>query len=69
LASFISRAPQSSGRSDGSNRGLQFHKRCKLFIRTHNDTLPIAMRVSNPNCDATALYPQFMACRSRAAVV
>ena len=47
-SSFILRAPQSSGRSDGSNRCFQFHKRHQLFIRVHNVTFTIvAMRVRN----------------------
>ena len=33
LSSFISRPPQSSGRSAGSNRRFEFQKRGQLFIR------------------------------------
>jgi hypothetical protein len=33
------------------NGRFQFHKRRQLFIRVHNETLPIiAMRVCNPDC-------------------
>jgi hypothetical protein len=33
-----------------ANRPLQFHERCQLLIRTHNETLSVvAMRVSNPD--------------------
>jgi len=28
----------------------------QLFIRTHNETLSIAMRVSNPNCSPVAIH-------------
>jgi hypothetical protein len=50
LSSFISRAPQSSGRSAGSNRQFKFRKRSQLFIRTHNETLSVvAVRVCNPD--------------------
>ena len=50
LSSFISRAPQSSGRSAASNRRFQFQKRSQLFIRAHNETLSVvAMRVNNPD--------------------
>jgi hypothetical protein len=32
-----------------ANRRFQFQKRSQLFIRSHNETLPVAaMRVSNP---------------------
>jgi hypothetical protein len=30
-------------------RRLQFPKRSQLFIRTHNETLSVAMRVHNPD--------------------
>jgi hypothetical protein len=49
LSSFISRPPQSSGRSAGSNRRFQFKKRGQLFIRMHDETLSvIAMCICNP---------------------
>jgi bacteriocin resistance YdeI/OmpD-like protein len=44
LSSFISRAPQSSGRSANARRRFQFHKRSQLFIRSHNETLSVGMR-------------------------
>ena len=31
---------------------FQFHKRSQLFIRTHNETLSVAMRVNDPDCFA-----------------
>jgi hypothetical protein len=31
-------------------RRLQFQKRSQLFIRANNETLPVAMRVHNPDC-------------------
>jgi hypothetical protein len=34
----------------GANRPFQFDERCQLFIRTHNEMLSVAMRVSNPDC-------------------
>jgi hypothetical protein len=49
LSNFISSATQSSERSAGSNRRIEFHKRSQLFIRLHNETLSIAMRVNNPD--------------------
>jgi hypothetical protein len=33
---------------DGCRR-LEFHKRRQLFVRTHNEPLSVAMRVSNPD--------------------
>jgi hypothetical protein len=38
------------------NRRLKFHKHRQLFIRTHNVTLPVAMRVSIPSI----LFKQFL---------
>jgi hypothetical protein len=36
-------------RCGSPNRRFKFHKRCQLFICTHNETLSVAMmRVSNP---------------------
>ncbi len=36
--------------SAGSNRRFEFHKRCQLSIRVHNEALPVAaMRVCNPD--------------------
>jgi hypothetical protein len=32
------------------SRQFKFHKRSLLFIRTHNETLSLAVRVSNPDC-------------------
>jgi hypothetical protein len=29
--------------------GFQFHKRSQYFIRVHNETLSVAMGVSNPD--------------------
>ena len=53
LSSGISRAPQSSGRSAGSNCRFEFNKRSQLFIRTHNVTLAVI------NCDfGLALFGQ-----------
>jgi hypothetical protein len=50
LSTFISRAPQSSGRSAGSNRRFKFYKRGQLFISVHNETLSvIAVRIGNPD--------------------
>jgi hypothetical protein len=50
LSSFISRAPQSSARSAGSNRRFEFKKRSELFIRAHNEPPSvIAVRVNNPD--------------------
>jgi len=35
------------------NRGLQFQKRRQLFIRVHNEAIPVvAMCVRNPDCPA-----------------
>jgi hypothetical protein len=35
---------------------FQLHKRRQLFIRTHNETLPVAaMRVSNPDCSPAGI--------------
>jgi hypothetical protein len=39
-----------------ANRRFEFHKRGQLFIRTHNVTLPVAMRVSIPSI----LFKQFL---------
>jgi hypothetical protein len=39
---FVFTRSQSSGRSDGSNRRIQFQKRRQLFIRPHNETFPVA---------------------------
>jgi hypothetical protein len=50
LSSFISRAPQSCGRSAESNGRFEFQKRSQLVIRPHNETLPVvAMCVGNPD--------------------
>jgi hypothetical protein len=50
LSSVISRAPQSSGRSAGSNRRFKFEKSPQLFIRPHNETFSVAaMRINNPD--------------------
>jgi len=50
LSNVISRAPQSSGRSAGSNRRFKFEKSPQLFIRPHNETFSVAaMRVCNPD--------------------
>jgi hypothetical protein len=32
-----------------ADRRFEFHKRSLLFIRTHNKTLSVAMRVHNPD--------------------
>jgi hypothetical protein len=32
------------------NRPFQFQKRNQLFIGTHHETLPVTMRVNNPDC-------------------
>jgi hypothetical protein len=37
------------------NRPLQFPERSQLFIRTHDETLFVAMRVSNPDCSPFAV--------------
>jgi hypothetical protein len=29
---------------------FQFEKRAELYIRVHNETLSVAMRVSDPDC-------------------
>jgi hypothetical protein len=50
LSSVILRARQSSGRSAGSNRRFEFHKRGQQFICSHNQMFSvIAMRVCNPD--------------------
>jgi hypothetical protein len=41
-----------SGWNIALNRRFQFQKRRQLFIRTHNETLSVAMCVSNPDCSA-----------------
>jgi len=33
-----------------ANRRFEFHKRSQHFIRSHNETLSLAMRVSNRDC-------------------
>jgi hypothetical protein len=37
-------------------RPLQFHKCSQLFIGAHDETLSVAMRVSNPDCSPFAIY-------------
>jgi hypothetical protein len=32
-----------------SNRGFEFEKRGQLFLRMHNETLTVAVRVNNPD--------------------
>jgi hypothetical protein len=29
---------------------LQFHERNQYFVGTHDETIPVAMRVNNPDC-------------------
>jgi hypothetical protein len=31
------------------NRRFKFHKRSQFFIRSHNEPLPVAMRVNDPD--------------------
>jgi hypothetical protein len=38
------------------DRGFWFHKCRQLFIRTHNETLSVAMRVSNPDCSPIGIH-------------
>jgi hypothetical protein len=33
-----------------TNRPFQFQKCSQQFIRTHNESLSVAMRVNNPDC-------------------
>jgi hypothetical protein len=33
----------------GQHLSLKFNKRAELFIRVHNETLPVTMRVNNPD--------------------
>jgi hypothetical protein len=50
VSNFISRPPQSSGRSAGPNRRFEFHKRGQQFICSYNQMFSvIAMRVCNPD--------------------
>jgi hypothetical protein len=40
-----------------SNRRFEFHKRRQLFIRPHNETLPVvAVRISNPDCPSLRIH-------------
>jgi hypothetical protein len=56
LSSFLSRTPQSSGRSAGSNRQFEFQKSRQLFICSHNEPLSIVARcVSNPDRSALGI--------------
>jgi hypothetical protein len=42
---------------NASRRRLQFQKRRQLFIRAHNETLPVAaMRVSNPDHSPVGIH-------------
>ena len=38
------------GLSYRTNRSFKFHKRVRLFIRVQNETLSVAVSVSNPDC-------------------
>ena len=38
-----------------ANRRLQFYKRSQLFLRVHNETFSVAMRVSNPDRSPIAI--------------
>jgi hypothetical protein len=37
------------------DRRFEFHKRGQLFIRMHNETLSITMRISNPDCSPVGI--------------
>ena len=40
-----------------ANRRFNFHKRCQLFIRVHNETLSVAaMRVCNPERSPVGIH-------------
>ena len=39
----------------GGNRRFEFQKRRQLSIRTHNETLSVAVRVSNPDRSSVAV--------------
>jgi hypothetical protein len=44
---------------------FEFHKRGQLFIRTHNEPLPIAaMRVSNPDCSPVGIIASYALLKS-----
>jgi hypothetical protein len=59
LSSFISRRPQSSGRSAGSNRRFKFQKSRQLFIRVHNETLSIvAIQIVRPSRSRADTHPE-----------
>jgi hypothetical protein len=50
LSSFIYPARNLLGALQGSNRSFKFHKRVRLFLRVHKETLSVAVSVSNPDC-------------------
>src|SRR5262245_35481817 len=39
-------------------RRLQFHERGQHFIDTHDEAVPVAMRVNNPDCSAVIIQHQ-----------
>jgi hypothetical protein len=39
-----------------ANRRFKFRKRSQLFIGAHDETLSIAMRVSNPDCSPFTIH-------------
>jgi hypothetical protein len=41
---------------DCPNRRFKFEKRSQLFIRTHNESLSVTMRVSNPDRSASLAH-------------
>jgi hypothetical protein len=47
-ARFCTASQDQTGR-ERMYRPLQFYKRSQHFIRTHNETLSVAMRVNNPD--------------------
>jgi hypothetical protein len=45
----------STGTKESARRRFQFHKRSQHFIRAHNETLSVAMRVGNPDCSPVGI--------------
>ena len=46
-----------SARIGGSNRRFKFQKSSQLFLRVHNETLPVvAMRIYNPDRSPFGIY-------------
>jgi hypothetical protein len=57
LSSFVSRPPQSSGRSSARNRGFEFEKRGQLFIRANDEAISIAaMRVRDKDRSPVGIH-------------